>query len=175
MEQQQNNSDNSKKIGKGMLIAFWVVGLVLLSGFFSEVLEQQFNPNADPESLQVDNGIEVRLKRNRMGHYVSAGTINGQPVVFLLDTGATDVSVPFHLAEQLGLVPGARQNAMTANGLVQVAQTRIDSLTLGDIQLNDVRASLNPGMQQNQILLGMSALQQLEFTQRGDWLLLRYL
>ena len=63
----------------------------------------------------------------------------------------------------------------TANGSLRVAQTYINELKLGDIRLTNVRANLNPGMQDNEILLGMSALKQLEFTQRGDWLILKSL
>jgi aspartyl protease family protein len=162
-------------MGKGMLIIAWVVGLGLLTLMFDEQLAAQFNPNSDPVSHQVGGATEVRLKQNRSGHYIATGGINGQPVVFLLDTGATRVSIPMHLAESLGLQKGRGYWVQTANGRVQVAQTRIERLTLGDIELHDVAAHLNPGMQDNKILLGMSALKQLEFTQRGEWLSLRHL
>ena len=142
---------------------------------FDDQIAQQINPNRDPVSYSSATGSEVRLKRNRMGHYVTAGVINGQPVTFLLDTGATDVSVPAHLARSLSLVPGYRQLARTANGTIEVAQTEISTLAIGTIELRNVDANLNPGMQGDQILLGMSALKQLEFTQRGDWLILRSL
>jgi aspartyl protease family protein len=142
---------------------------------FDEQLAEQFNPNSQPISSQTAGAIEVRLKQNRGGHYMATGGINGESVLFLLDTGATQVSVPMHLAEQLGLQKGRGSWVQTANGRVQVAQTRIASLTIGDIELTDVAAHLNPGMQDNKILLGMSALKQLEFTQRGEWLSLRHL
>jgi aspartyl protease family protein len=63
----------------------------------------------------------------------------------------------------------------TANGRVEVAQTTIARLAIGDIELFDVNANLNPGVKQNEILLGMSALKQLEFSQKGEWLVLRSL
>ncbi|GAA6186262.1 MULTISPECIES: retropepsin-like aspartic protease family protein [Alteromonadaceae] len=174
MEQNQSPAENSTKIGKWMFFAFWIVGLLLLSLFFGDRLEKQKNPNQNPQS-QLNNGAaEVKLKRNRMGHYVASGLINGQPVTFLLDTGATNVSVPAHLANELGLVGGARYSVSTANGNVTVAQTNIQQLDLGSIRINDVRASINPGMLSDEILLGMSVLKQLEFTQRGDWLILRH-
>ncbi|WP_158971038.1 TIGR02281 family clan AA aspartic protease [Paraglaciecola sp. L3A3] len=163
------------KMGKGMLIMAWLIGLALLTFIFDEQLAKQFNPNSEPLSSSVSGVTEVRLEQNRAGHYVSGGAINGQPVVFLLDTGATQVSVPMHLAEQLALEQGRASWVQTANGRVQVAQTNIQRLSIGDIQLNNVAAHLNPGMQSDQILLGMSALKQLEFSQKGDWLVLRNL
>ncbi len=175
MENNNKSVDDSSKIGKWMLAATWIIGLVLLTYFFSGVLETQYNPNQSPESSNNLGNIEVRLKQNRLGHYVANGFINGQPVTFLLDTGATNVSVPAHLYKRLGLTAGYQYPVQTANGVVNVAQTRIDELQLGEIRLRDVNASLNPGMKQDEILLGMSALKQLEFTQRGDWLVLRYL
>jgi aspartyl protease family protein len=62
---------------------------------------------------------------------------------------------------------------MTANGPVTVYSTRIAKLQLGEIVLYDVPADLNPGMNaSNQILLGMSALSQVEFSQRDGMLLI---
>jgi aspartyl protease family protein len=52
-------------------------------------------------------------------------------------------------------------------------RTRLDRLQLGDIVLRDVRALVAPGLGDEQVLLGMSALKKLEFTQRGGTLLLR--
>jgi aspartyl protease family protein len=167
------SADQQGKIGKWMLIMAWVAGLGLLTVMFDDQLASQFNPNAKPTSMQKGEIIEVRLKQNRYGHYVTGGSINGQPVVFFLDTGATDVSIPYHLAEQLKLSPGRRYNVNTANGQIEVSQTSIAKLTIGDIQLFNVDANLNPAVRDDEILLGMSALKQLEFSQKGDWLVLR--
>ncbi|MNC64411.1 hypothetical protein D3C75_1146100 [compost metagenome] len=61
----------------------------------------------------------------------------------------------------------------TANGRTQGYRTRLGTLQLGDILLREVRALVVPGLDGDQVLLGMSALKQLEFTQRGGTLLLR--
>ncbi|MFT5677295.1 MAG: aspartyl protease family protein [Paraglaciecola sp.] len=167
------SADQQGKIGKWMLIMAWVAGLGLLTVMFDDQLASQFNPNARPVSVQSGEMIEVKLKQNRYGHYVTGGSINGQPVIFFLDTGATDVSIPYHLAEQLKLQAGRKYSVNTANGRIQVAQTSIEQLTIGDIQLFNVDANLNPAVGDNEILLGMSALKQLEFSQKGDWLVLR--
>ncbi len=164
---------NPKRTGTGMMAAACIIGLVLMTLFFGEVEERQRNPNQSPESRLAGKVVEVDLERNRQGHYVVTGEINGTPVEFLLDTGATDVVVPGTVANQLGLRRGARGRAMTANGLVTVYRTTIDRLSIGDIALHDVRASINPAMPPPAILLGMTALKQIEFVQRGDSLTLR--
>ena len=168
-------TDQQTKMGKWMLIIAWVAGLGLLTLVFEKQLSQQFNPNQNPESVTRQGATEVRLQQNRGGHYVTSGLINQQPVVFMLDTGATHVSVPWRVAEQLNLRAGAKYPVQTANGIIQVAQTTIEQLSIGDIQLFNVAASINPADQSEQILLGMSALKRLEFTQKGDWLILRNL
>lgn len=164
--------DENQQIGKRMSFVAWIIALLLLIWFFNGALERQYNPNSNPDSSLSDGRAEVKLKRNRQGHYVSGGFINQQAVTFLLDTGATNVSIPAHLAPQLNLARGYPINVMTANGTVTAYQTRIDSLQIGDIQIRDVDATINPGMTDNEILLGMSALGQLDFRQTGDWLIL---
>ena len=161
--------------GKWMVVLAWVCGLGLLVFVFSDLLEKQVNPNSDPISERMGAQTEVRLKQNRQGHYVTSGFINGEEVIFLVDTGATDVAVPAHLANKLQLQAGRQGLARTANGTVRIAESTIDTLRIGDIEVRNVKANLNPGMQDNHILLGMSVLRQLEFTQRGDWLILRTL
>lgn len=155
-----------------MAVAF-LIALGLLTMFFSGVQQQQRNPNQSPESNFHGNLIEVVLDRNRQGHYLVVGEINGKDAEFLLDTGATDVVVPEPIAESLGLRKGRAGRAMTANGAVTVYDTKIHELKIGKIRLENVNASINPGMRQHEILLGMSALKQIEFIQRGSQLTLR--
>lgn len=145
-----------------------VLGMFYL--YFDHSLEARNNPN---RQLQIAPGSELVLQRGRDGHYVFPGTINGQPVTFLLDTGATLVSVPAHLADELGLKAGAYQQAITANGTVTTRATRVEALAFGPFEIRAVPASLNPGMPGSQVLLGMSVLKHLEFTQRGNTLVLR--
>lgn len=160
--------------GLGMLIISFALGLGLLTLFFDDMLERQFNPNQRPSTQALQNGgFELALQRNRQGHYVMSGDISGEPAIFLLDTGATDVVIPAELANRAGLQPGQAMRAMTANGPVTVYTTNIPILHLGDITLYDVRASINPAMQGDTVLLGMSALRHVEFSQRADTLTLR--
>jgi aspartyl protease family protein len=153
-----------------LVASLLVLGMFYL--YFENSLQARNNPN---QQLQIAPGTELVLKRSGDGHYVFPGTINGQRVTFLLDTGATLVSVPAHLAGELGLKAGAPLQSITANGTVTTYATRVGALAFGPFDLRGVPASLNPGMADDQVLLGMSVLKYLEFTQRGDTLVLRSL
>ncbi len=167
------NADDARPIGRGMLIIFWLMVIALLTWGFGNWEDQRQNPNARPETISGNGYQEVILNSNRQHHYVANGFINRSKVVFLLDTGATDVVIPEALAEKIGLQKGRSQMAMTANGSVRVYSTVIDQLQLGDIRLINVRASINPGMRGNEVLLGMSALSAVEFRQSNGQLILR--
>jgi aspartyl protease family protein len=162
-----------RKTGTGMIFISCVLGMFVLTWFFGGIEQDQRNPNRDPASALTSEGVEVYLDRNRQGHYMVAGGINGQHVEFLLDTGATDVVIPEPTARRLGLSRGRAGRAMTANGPVVVYETFIDVLEIGDIRLEKVRASINPAMDAGGILLGMSALGRIEFTHHGEGLTLR--
>ena len=156
-----------------MLVLAWGAAILLATRFFADWEQSRFNPNREPVSIIQGEQIEVRLESNVQGHFVADGKINGQTVTFLLDTGATDVAIPAELAERLGLQRGVPVMLQTANGQTTGYRTVLNSLGLGDILLQDVRALIAPGFGGEQVLLGMSALKQLEFTQRAGTLVLR--
>lgn len=156
-----------------MLVLAWGAGLLLATRFFGDWEEARRNPNRSPESLHGSDYVEVHLASSRQGHYLADGRINGTPVTFLLDTGATQVAVPIEQARRLGLQAGAPMLISTANGQATAHRTRLVSLQLGDILLHEVDALIAPGMGGEEVLLGMSALKQLEFTQRDGTLVLR--
>jgi len=164
----------NRRLGKGMIIAAWVLALGLLTLFFNGVLERQYNPNQQLSAVAtLDEPHEVVLVRNKYGHYVATGEINDEAVVFLLDTGATDVAIPDALARRLNLKRGAQFIANTANGQVKSWRTRLERVNLGGIELANVRASILPSMEGEEVLLGMSFLKQLELVQRGETLTIR--
>lgn len=65
-----------------------------LTLFFNGFIERQQNPNRHLVEMQAGMATEVVLQRNQAGHYVAPGFINDHEVTFLLDTGATNISVP---------------------------------------------------------------------------------
>jgi aspartyl protease family protein len=168
-----SSASPGRGVGKVMWIVAWALGLFLATRFFGQWQDAQRNPNQVLSSQQGAGFVEVQLLGNGQGHFLASGQINGQSVAFLLDTGATDVAIPGALAEQLGLKRGAPIRLHTANGTSTGYRTQLARLQLGDIVLTDVRALVTPGMQGDEVLLGMSALKQLEFTQRDGTLLLR--
>ncbi|WP_286914717.1 MULTISPECIES: retropepsin-like aspartic protease family protein [unclassified Pseudomonas] len=162
-----------KRAGRVLMIVAWAAAMFLATRFFGDWETRQSNPNAQVQSAHGEGFIEVRLLGNGQGHFVADGAINGQAVHFMLDTGATDVAIPEVLARDLALQRGSPGMLSTANGRTEGYRTRLDSLQLGDIRLQNVRALVVPGLDGQTVLLGMSALKQLEFTQRGGTMLLR--
>lgn len=166
----------SQKIGQAMIYVAWILFLGLLTMGFNKLLENQNNPNQDVEVSYNDDRIaEVRLVQNRQGHYVANGKINGRTVTFLLDTGATQISIPENVANRLQLKKGYPSQAVTANGTIKVYSTELKSVSLGAITLHNLRGHINPHMEGDEILLGMSFMKHLEIIQRDRQLLLRHL
>ncbi len=163
--------DAVRGMGQGMLWVFWLLvlagGTLLVSGW-NESREQA---GRTPAARVTDDLIEVRLQRNRSGHYVADGLIDGGPVTFLLDTGATTVVVPADQATRLGLERGMRIPIRTASGRDHAWLTHIDRLELGPLELRDVEGAIAPGLEDT-VLLGMSALSRIEMSQRDGVLIL---
>lgn len=134
-------------------------------------LDHRENPNRTVSAAHGQHALI--LKRNLDGHYLVDGTINGVPVRFMLDTGATRVSIPGPLARRIGLKPGKLGYASTANGTVVVYDTIISDLTFGPFYFSDVSANMGDGMEGNHVLLGMNVLKRLLMIQHGGNLELR--
>lgn len=157
-----------------MLFAAWIAGLAILVMLFQRVVDHRENPNRDIEvSLGAGGRAQVVLAGSRAGHYVANGRINGEAVVFLVDTGATDVALPLSLARKLGLRLGPPRISRTANGDVETWTTLLDRVDLGGLAARRVRASVLPNMAGDQILLGMSYLKRFELIQRDGSLTIR--
>jgi aspartyl protease family protein len=164
---------STKKLGMMFTVAGWILGFLLLALVFTRILDQQNNPNQSVSTVLGAGTQEILLQRNRSGHYVFNGEINHQQITFLVDTGATITAIPAHLQQKLGLKSGPATSVSTANGVTTAYLTRLDQLALGDIQLNDVKASIIEGMAVDEVLLGMNVLKHFELIQRGNHLIIR--
>jgi aspartyl protease family protein len=153
-----------------MQVIGWLMALGVVTWFVHDWLERESNPNRVPT---VSASGEVVLKRGRAGHFTATGTINGQPVEFMLDTGATQIAVPQQLAEKLRLKRGMPVELLTAAGPARGYSTRLDSVRLATIEAKDVGAIIAEGLHPDLVLLGMNFLRRLEMIQRGDELILR--
>ena len=163
-----------KKAGRWMIYAAWVLIFVMLVWFFGIVETNKRNPNQQVQTNLLEGGKkEVVLQSSTHGHYIVTGKINNKKVTFLVDTGASYVSIPERVAKKLGLKKGAPFIVTTASGDVTVYATTLDSVSIGDITLHNIKADINPHMRVDEILLGMSFLRHLSVTHEGNQLTIR--
>ena len=110
----------------------------------------------------------VTLAADTRGHFVSDGAINGIPVRFLVDTGATSIALPASEALRLGIdyQKGERGVSSTAGGLVNTYHIKLDTVRLGGIEITGVDAVvIERGL--NITLLGMTFLNRVEMKRNG--------
>ncbi len=174
MGQEEQDTGQNRGLVGGMVIGVWLLIFGLLTLFFQNYLENERNPNRNVTSVVNSADVrEVTLKRNRFGHYNVTGKINGHSVEFLLDTGATHIAIPSDMAKKIGLQRLRETRVHTANGVAKAYDTRLDHASVGEIVLSDLKATITTGMEGEVVLLGMGFLKHIEFTQRGDLLILR--
>ncbi|HQD84275.1 MAG TPA: retropepsin-like aspartic protease [Quisquiliibacterium sp.] len=115
----------------------------------------------------------VVLEAGHGGHFVSAGQINGKHVEFIVDTGASVVSLGQSDAARVGikLDPARRVRMNTANGQVAAFQVQLASVKLGDVTLYDVPAVVLPGSMPY-VLLGNSFLSRFQLRRDNSTLTL---
>lgn len=121
-----------------------------------------------------DGSGKVILTADGQGHFYTTGTINGTSVRFIVDTGATMVSLSASDARRIGLDPsrGVKGMSNTANGQAIVTKVQLDTVRVGDITLHNVDALIH----QNEMpmaLLGMSFLNRMEMQRDGSTMTLK--
>ncbi|MCG7755990.1 MAG: retroviral-like aspartic protease family protein [Nitrosomonas sp.] len=109
---------------------------------------------------------KMELKQTRDGHYFSSGTVNGAPVVFMVDTGATVVSISAEIAARAGIRECAPRQVLTANGQVNACVATVPEVTFGSFRLTQVDVMVMPNMP-GDALLGMNVLRNFRIEQAG--------
>ncbi|THH38448.1 TIGR02281 family clan AA aspartic protease [Aliishimia ponticola] len=136
--------------------ATWaLIFLVTVAGFgiWDDIKGQQ------RQSVFTDQG-RIELERHRDGHYYITLDVNGAPVPFVVDTGASEIVLTMQDAQRAGLDLDELRflgRASTANGEVRTAPVRLDEVAIGGIRDGDVTAFVNEG-EMSQSLLGMAYL-----------------
>ena len=120
---------------------------------------------------------QLVLRAGDNGHFTVQATVDGTPITFMVDTGATTVVLTPDDASRLGLNPDTLAfNAVfeTGNGRTPVALITLDRLSIGSLDLYDVPAAVIT-KPMSMSLLGMSALEQLDgYEVDGDQMILRW-
>lgn len=119
---------------------------------------------------------DVLIFRDRRGMFKTVGSINGLPVGFLVDTGASSVAMNSTQARRLGIdfrVQGEPTYVTTASDVTRAYQLKLDVVKVGAIQLRNVTAVVLDGAQPTEVLLGMSFLGRVAMINESDKLILR--
>ncbi len=151
-----NRQSLSRSLQQASVWAFLFVGVIAGYGLWDD-LRGQLVPD---RALVLGDG-RIEVPRSFDGHYHLTLQINGVPVDFLVDTGATEMVLTRDDARRVGLnVDDLRFSgrATTANGTVTTAAVRLDEVRLGDIIDRGLRASVNGGAMEGS-LLGMGYLE----------------
>jgi aspartyl protease family protein len=118
-------------------------------------------------------GNRIVLTAGTGGHFLTQGAINGRPAQFMVDTGATSVSMSVQEAERLGIdyKKGQLGRSSTANGVVTTYLVRLPSVRIGDVEVYDVDGNVVPAPMPY-ILLGNSFLTRFQMKRENDMLVL---
>jgi aspartyl protease family protein len=152
---------------------YWVIlafMVILFGAYRLKVFRHSGNPfrpdiqNVTPALQPIAGGLIVYA--DSRGHYRGTLEINGVGAPFIVDTGATFVTVPRQLASQAGLQDGEPVRISTGGGEIVDRMTVIERLTIGNAELVDVPATINE--YNREILVGMSALKYFTITQNAQ-------
>lgn len=149
------------------LVAWLIIGVVVFIGFsFRQeilVVKDRVFGELNPSGGVAGARGEMRFRAGSDGHFHIQALVNGALIRFMVDTGASQVVLSPGDAMRVGLNPEELRfvgRARTANGVVAMAPVRLKSLKIGDILVEDLRASVNAAAM-GQSLLGMSFLNRL--------------
>ncbi len=121
-----------------------------------------------------DGSGKIMMTADAQGHFYTTGTINGTSVRFLVDTGASMISLGATDARRIGLDFNRGQKALTntANGQAVVSKTQLDTVRIGDVTLHNIDALIHQS-DMPMALLGMSFLNRMEMQREGSTMTLK--
>ena len=152
----QNRQKMNKSLQQMVLWGFLFAGMILLYGLKDD-LKLQIAPY---QSVQQIDENRIALSRANDRHFYANMKINGQTIVFVVDTGATDIVLSQQDARKIGIDPNQLAyigRARTANGEVRTARVKLDQVQLAGFTDRNVTAWVNDG-DMAQSLLGMAYL-----------------
>lgn len=139
--------------------AIWA--LIFVGAIAGVGIWQDIKDDVIPRQVAFADEGRIEVPRSPDGHYYLTLDVNGAPVSFVVDTGATDIVLTKDDAQKAGLAPENLQffgRARTANGEVRTAAVRLETIGIGDITDTNLPASVNDG-EMFRSLLGMTYLQ----------------
>lgn len=129
-------------------------------------------PKVARESSSANGSGEIVIPRSRDGHYYVEGSINGEPITFMVDTGASTVSIDTVTAKASGVPGGYGATFHTASGETQGEMVPKQRVTVGGFRIDDISVAVIPRLGKIG-LLGQNVLRYLDVTQSGDRMILR--
>ena len=114
-------------------------------------------------------GDQIVLTAGLGGHFITGGSINGKPVQFMVDTGATTIAMSAADADRIGLnyKDSPRFSGSTANGVVTGHRVMLNSVRIGDVMVYGIEAAVLP-LPMPHILLGNSYLTRFQMKREND-------
>jgi aspartyl protease family protein len=161
----------AQKLPIGKAIKMALMWIAIFGGFFvlflfkdeGREVWRRTTAEISGDAGQIE-GTTLRLKREEDGHYWVRATVNGTPVRFMIDSGATTTTLSQASAQAAGLKPSAGFPVLvdTANGTVELQRAEIETLAVGTIVQRDAKVLIGSEGLGDTNLLGMSFLSTLK-------------
>jgi aspartyl protease family protein len=149
--------------------------LLLIYSYREPLLHSRLVAELLPSRVQMNENGSLSVRARENGHFFLTADVNGEPVEFMIDTGASGIVLTPHDAKRAGIDMDALRYtmpSMTANGIGMGAPVEIKTLRVGDVTLRNVPASVNQAEMDNS-LLGMTFLKRFRsYSVEGDTLTL---